>query len=109
MEKIKAQIVEEISKKRKEIKELYLSKGYDLAILDIIKILNDKLIESSDNKPSSLDLIIDLDLIEDKFFKSISREDAVKLFYYKLGWDRGNSRIKSTTLNVNELKLKKIV
>ncbi|MFD0964004.1 hypothetical protein [Pseudofulvibacter geojedonensis] len=109
MEKIKTQVIKEILKKRNDVKELYLLKGYDKAVDDIMQVLKEELIEDNYNKPSSLDLIIDLDLIEDKNRKSISKENAVKLFYYKLGWDRGSSRMADSNFNNNELLLKKIV
>lgn len=109
MEKIKAQIIKEISKKRNDIKELYLAKGYDLAIQDLKQLFMEKIIDNSCNKPTPLDLIIDLDLIEDKYFKSISKENAIKLFYYKLGWDRGSSRVSDISFDNNELLLEKII
>jgi len=93
MEKLKKHIIQELKNKRNDIKEIYLRRGYELAIQNLTAIFNENLTEDSRNMPSALDILLDTGIIEDRYFKSINNEDANKLFYYKLGWDRGNHRI----------------
>lgn len=92
MKKMKKIVLDEIKKRRKNINDLYLTKGYDIAIENLEEIFRELVIKDLASQPTSLDLILDLDLIEDKNHKTITKEDAIKLFYYKLGWDRGISR-----------------
>lgn len=104
MEKMKKKVLNEIKKSRKNISELYLMKGYDIAIENLEKILRELVVKDLTSQPTPLDLILDLDLVEDKKHKTISQEDAINLFYYKLGWNRGRNRSE----NELYLPLKKI-
>lgn len=106
MKKLKKEIVKALKEKRDNLHYPMLVNGYSKAIDDVIELLSEfALATTGISKPSSLDLILDLDIIEDNNYNTISKEDAVKLFYYKLGWDRGEHRVEQESA----LSLAKIV
>lgn len=104
MKKLKNEIVKTLKEKMSNLNYPMLVNGYSKAVDDIIEVLNELEFASNGiSKPSALDLIMDLDLIEDKNYKSISQEDAIKLFYYKLGWDRGENRVSDDSLSLAKI------
>ena len=100
MEKLKQAIVEYLKSLEMSQEKNLLSSGYTKAINDAINQINKmNFYQFSDNMPSSEDVLADIELVENDKRKTISKEDAFKLFYYKLGWNRGEYRRHKNLIN----------
>ena len=93
MEKLKQTLINYLESKKESQSRSLLSTGYAKAISDAVEMIRDiNFYDFSQNSPTSDDLLTDLEVTENKRRRSINKEDALKVYYYKLGWNRGEYR-----------------